>query len=116
MGRTASPRKALDLDTVRSVGLTTPDVEEREIHGAMSLKVNGKLMACPAIHKSAEPNSLMVRVSRLTRSALIASDPRIYYVTDHYAAHPAVLVRLNHLTRRSLKSLLLTAWTFAKEG
>lgn len=116
MARAVSPRKVLDLDAVRSVGLNMPDVEERAIHGAMSLKVNGKLMACAAIHKSAEPNSLMVRVSRLTRSKLIASDPRIYYVTDHYATHPAVLVRLNQLTRRSLKSILLTAWTFAKEG
>ena len=116
MSRTASPPKTVNLDPVRLVGLAMPNVEERTIHGAMSLKVNGKLMACPAIHKSAEPNSLMVRVPRMTRSELIASDPRIYYVTNHYAAHPAVLVRLNQLTRRSLKFILLTAWTFAKEG
>src|SRR5690349_5097533 len=98
MSRTASPRRAVNLDTVRMVGLAMPDVEERALHGAMCLKVNGKLMACPAIHKSAEPNSLMVRISRVTRSELISSDPRTYYVTDHYAAHPAVLVRLNQLT------------------
>jgi hypothetical protein len=116
MNRTASPRRVLDIDAVRAVGLSMPVVEERTIHGAMSLKVNGKLVVCPAIHKSAEPNSLMVRVSRPMRSRLIASNPRAFYVTDHYAVHSAVLVRLDKLTLRTLRSILLTAVAYAKEA
>jgi hypothetical protein len=116
MSRNASPNGPPTLDDVRSIGMALPDVEERTIHGAMSLKLNGKLMACPAMHKSAESHSLMLRVSRATRAELIASDPHIYYLTEHYASHPAVLVRLQNLTRRSLKAILLTAWQFAKES
>jgi hypothetical protein len=46
------------------------------------------------------------------RAALIADYPDIYYVTDHYAKHPAVLVRLGRIDRASLRDLLGAAWRF----
>jgi hypothetical protein len=42
--------------------MALPDVEESTIHGAPSLKVRGKLLTCPAIHQSAEPNTLTDRL------------------------------------------------------
>jgi len=53
--------KMIDFDVVREIALALPDVEESTIHRAPSLKVRGKLLTCPALHVSAEPNSLMVR-------------------------------------------------------
>jgi hypothetical protein len=88
------------------------DVEESTIHGAPSLKVRGKLLACPAIHKSAEPNSLAVRIGFEERARLLGAEPETFYLTNHYVKHPAVLVRLTQISRDSLRELLGMAWLF----
>ena len=53
-------KKTMDFDVVREIALALPDVEESIIHGAPSLKLRGKLLTCPAIHRSAEPNTLAI--------------------------------------------------------
>jgi hypothetical protein len=106
------PRKSVDFDTVRELALALPDVEESTSWGATSFKVGGRLMACEAIHSSAEAGTLMVRIDLPLRAELLASEPDVYYVTSHYAPYPAVLVRLARATRASLKKLLGTSWLF----
>ena len=108
------PRKALDFDAVRKIAGALADVEESAMHGATSLKVRGKLLACAAIHKSAEPNSLMVRIGLAERAQLLSSEPDTYYLTDHYLSHSAVLVRLSKIDRKSLESLLERACLFVR--
>ena len=106
------PSKKIDFDVVREIALALPDVEESSLHGAPSLKVSGRLLSCPAIHKSAEPNSLVVRIGFEQRMELMATEPGIYYVTAHYVKYPAVLVRLDKIDRSSLRDLLGMAWRF----
>ena len=100
--------------------MALPDVEESTIHGAPSLKVRGRLLTCPAIHRSAEPNTLAVRIGSAQRAELMAAEPAVYYVTDHYVDHPTVLVRLSRIHRDSLRDLLAAARLFvisqAKKG
>src|SRR4030095_15952044 len=103
-------RKKIDFDVVRELARALPDVEESTIHGATSLKVQGRLLTCPAMHKSAEPNTLAVRIDFDQRAELIEADPSVYYVTDHYVNYPTVLVRLSRIDRNSLKNLLGIAW------
>ena len=86
------PRTKITFDVVREIGLALPDVEESSTRGAFALKVRGNLLACTAIHKSAKPDSLMVRIDFDQRAALLAEAPETYYVTDHYVNYPAVLV------------------------
>ena len=105
-------RRPTTFDDVRAIGRTLPDVEESTIHGAPSLKVRGKLLTCPAIHRSAEPNTLAVRIDLDERAELMAAKPGVYYVTDHYVNYPTVLVRLGQIDRRSLRDLLGMAWRF----
>ena len=105
-------KKPIDFDVVREIGLALPGVEESSLHGAPSLKVAGRLLACPALHKSAEPNSLMVRIGIEQRAALLAAESKRYYITDHYVGHPSVLVRLSEIDRQSLSDLLSTSWEF----
>jgi hypothetical protein len=104
--------KALDFDEVRKIAVTLPDVEESTIHGAPSLKVRGKLLTCPAIHRSAEPNTLAVRIGFDQRAELMTAEPDVYYVTDHYVNYPTVLVRLSRIHRDSLRDLLGMARLF----
>jgi hypothetical protein len=104
--------KKIDFDVVREMALALPDIEESTIHGAPSLKVRGKLLTCPAIHRSAEPNTLAIRIDLDQRAELMAAKPNVYYVTDHYVNYPTVLVRLGQIDRRSLRDLLARAWRF----
>jgi hypothetical protein len=106
------PNKALDFEGVGKIAIALADVEESSLHGVTSWKVRGKLLACPAIHKSAEPNSLMVRIGPTERAQLLSSKPEAYYLTDHYLNHSAVLVRLSKVDRKSLQSLLEVARLF----
>ena len=105
-------KKTIDFDVVREIALTLPGVEESTIHGAPSLKVRGKLLACPALHSSAEPDTIVVNLDFDQRDRLIADAPRTYYLTDHYVNHPTVLVRLSRMDRNSLTDLLGMAWRF----
>src|SRR5262245_42560721 len=105
-------RTKTNFDTVKKIGLTLPGVEESRTYGVSSLKVRGKLMACPAINKAAEPNSLMIRVSFDERDALIGEDPDTYYVVEHYVPYPCVLVRLSRVNASALRDLLGMAWKF----
>ena len=106
------PGRKIDFDVVRAIAMALPDVEESSLHGAPSLKVSGRLLTCPAIHSSAESNSLVVRIGFDQRAELMAAEPGIYYVTDHYLKHPAVLVRLGQIDQNSLRNLLELAWRF----
>lgn len=106
------PRGTINFDAVRQIGLTLPNVEAGTAWGAPALKVRGKLMACVPTHRSAEPDSLMVRVGVDDRSELLAAAPEVYYVTDHYVGYTAVLVRLSRATPDVLRDLLSTAHKF----
>jgi hypothetical protein len=102
----------LDFDTVRKLGLALPDVVDGTAYGAPALKLAGKLLACIPANKSAEPGSIVVRIDLEHRAELLRQHPDIYYITDHYAPHPAVLVRLSKTTQRDLTELLRDACRF----
>jgi hypothetical protein len=103
----------LTFDAVRKIGLSLPDVVESAIHGAPSLKVGGKLLACVPVHKSAEANCAVIRIGFDLRATLLKASPEIYYITDHYAGHPVVLIRLSRIGHNELRDLLGLAWRFA---
>jgi len=100
----------VDFDTVRKIALALPGVEDATAYGSPAFKVNGKLLACIPINKSAEPGSLMVRVDFASRAELLAESPDVYYVTDHYENYPSVLVRLALIHPDALRDLLGMAW------
>jgi hypothetical protein len=106
------PRITVNFDTVRDLGLMLPGVEESTAYGAPALKVRGKLLACIPANRSAEPASLLIRMDCDDRAELLAADPDVYYVTDHYAGYSAVLVRLSRVTPDILRDLLGMAHKF----
>ena len=106
------PRSTITFDVVRDIGLTLSGVEESTTYGAPALKVHGKLLACVPSHHSAEPASLVVRVDLDDRAELLAADPDVYYVTEHYAGSNAVLVRLSKVNPNVLRDLLGMAYKF----
>ena len=108
--RTRPGSGRVTFDTVRALGLGLPGAEEGRTYGTPALKVRGKMFACIASHKSAEPNTLVVRIDFDRRDEMIAADPDVYYLKDHYVNYPVVLVRLNRVHPDALRELLLIGW------
>lgn len=107
------PRKKVDFNTVREFVRELPHVEESTTYGSPCFKARGTLLACIAIHRSAEPDTLAVRVDPESRSEMIAEAPEVYYLTDHYVNYPFVLVRMKTIQPGALKDLLGGAWRLA---
>ena len=95
------------FEMVRTVGLALPEVEATTRYdGSPVLKAGGTFMAGLASHRSAEPGTLVVRVSLEERDYLIEDAPETYYVTDYYRSYPLVLVRLSRIDRDALRDVL----------
>jgi hypothetical protein len=104
---------SIGMDSVFEVGLKLPDVKESPYYGARALKLNGQMVACTPLNKSAEVNSVVVAISFERRAALLKKSPSLYYITDHYAPHPTMLIRLSKISRAELERTLRMAWDFA---
>lgn len=98
---------------VRKIGKSLDGVVDATAHGAPCLKLNGRIFACQAINKQAEPDSLMVRLPFDQRDALIEEAPDVYYLKPHYEPWPCVLVRLPKVHRDALRDLMTGAWRHA---
>jgi hypothetical protein len=97
---------------VRKLGLGFPGVALSTYFGKPALKVNGEMLACMASHKSAEPDTLVVRVDFLERDLRIGNEPDVYYLKPHYRNYPCVLTRLSKIDNDSLKDLLESGLRF----
>ena len=99
--------------TVRELALALPEVVDTSRLRGIAFKARGKLLACKAIHRSAEPESLVVRVGSGERDRLIAAAPGIYYLTPHYLnSIECVLVRLAKVDAKALAALFANAREF----
>jgi hypothetical protein len=105
-------KKTLTFDAIEELVGDLPGVERGTAYGAPALKVGGKMFTCVPTHKSAEPNSLAVRIDFADRDELITNDPKTFYLKDHYEDYAVVLVRLSHIHRDALRDLLQMSWRF----
>ena len=70
-GVTGLAHEEMSLDSVREIALSLPDVQDATTARAFALKLGGRLLACQPTHKSAEPNSLMVRTPINERDVVV---------------------------------------------
>ena len=64
------------------------------------------MFCCQPTHRSAEPDSLVVRLTFVDRDWLLQSRPDVYYIKPHYLNYPCVLVRLPKIRMNALRELL----------
>ncbi len=102
----------ITYETVRRIGLTFPSVEEGTSYGTPALKVKGKLFA----RLREDPDSLVIKTPFDTREELMAADPEIYYITDHYRDYEWMLVRLSKVHADALHDLLQMAYRAASKA
>lgn len=101
-------RKAeeVSFQTAREIALALPGVEEGTCYGTPAFRVRGKFLA----RLKEDGETLVIKVDFDTRDVLLQADPETYYITDHYAGYPALLVRLAKVDRDALAKLLEDCW------
>jgi len=106
----AKPRAGrVTYETVREIALALPGVEEGPCYGTPGLRVRGKLFA--RLWEDGE--TLVLKVGFDAREMLMAAHPESFFLTDHYAGHPYVLVRLPKVGREQIEHLIEEAWRLA---
>src|SRR5262249_50792435 len=99
---------------VRKLGLKLDGAEDGTSYGSPALKVRGQMFACIPTNKSAEPDSIVARLSFTERDLRLHAEPNIYYLKPHYEGYPCVLARAKLMTDDALAELLETAWQFVR--
>jgi len=99
-------RSAVTYDIVRALARELPDVEESTSYGTPALKVGGKLF----VRLKEDAETIVLRTDAYERAHLIGSDPRTFFITEHYREYPWVLVRLSEVKRAQIAELLEGAW------
>lgn len=109
-------------DEVRQIALALPETDEGASYdGVLAWRVKDKLFAWErplgradlAVLGDAAPAGpiLAARVPDLgAKEALLADAPDVYLTTPHFAGYPAILVRLDRISRTDLHELLVEAW------
>ena len=106
-GRAAS---GAAFEPVRTAASALPGlVPGTRYDGAPVLTLGGAFVAGLAMHASAEPDSLVVRVDPEDRALLLDEAPETYYLTEYYRRHAVVLVRLSRVDQATLRDLLTTS-------
>jgi hypothetical protein len=105
-------KSKVSLNMVRKLALALPGVKESTAYGKAALKVHGKLLVCEPTHRSAEPDSIVIRIDAEQCASFLAEAPDIYYLPDHYVGYNCVLVRLSHITPEALRDLIRAAHRF----
>ena len=97
----------MTFDDVRALALQWPGVEDADSYSTPALKVGGKLLARL---KEDGDTLVLLGVDFNEREMLMASDPDVYFITEHYADYPDVLVWLPSAKKQHVESLLLRRW------
>lgn len=98
----------MNFEDVRQIGFTFPGVEEHLVFGGPTLKVGKRFLACIA---KIDPDTLVLKVKDpLQRDFLLASQPEIYYMADHYATFECVLIRMSQADKDDVRDLFEQAW------
>jgi len=98
--------KVVTYETVREIALALPGVEEGPCYGTPGLRVRGKLFA--RLWEDGE--TLVLKIGFDAREMLMAAAPETFFITDHYAGYPHVLVRLPKARREQIGALIEEAW------
>lgn len=105
-------RSRVTFGVVRRLALALPGVEEGTMYGGVAFRVGGHMFACQPTHRSAEPDSLVVRIDFEQRDELLRIEPDTYYITEHYVGYPSILVRLSRVHPDAISGLVRTAYNF----
>lgn len=94
------------LETVRDMVLALPETEEGMSWGAVSFKVNGKVI----LYWSESRGCPVFKVPVEERDFLIEADPETFFTTDHHRPHGLVLARPERLDPGWVRANIERVW------
>ena len=83
-----------------------PGIVEGTSYGTPALRVGKTFMT----RLRPEDDSIVIKLPIEERDLRVEAAPEIYFITDHYKAWPAVLVRLAQVSKSELQAVLERAW------
>ena len=93
--------RGVTFEQFREMALALPGVEQGPSFGTPGFKVKGKFMA-----RLREEDVLVLKpMEDDEQQFLMGTDPRAFFLTDHYSGYPAILIRLSKVERRQLQEL-----------
>jgi len=93
-------------ETVREIAWLLPGAEEGTSYGTPAFKVKGKLFV--RLHQDGD--AVVVRIEPTERTMRMQADPKAFFITDHYAPYPWMLVRLSAVRKNDLADILEESW------
>jgi hypothetical protein len=97
----------MTFDDVVEMARQLPGVEEGTSYGTRSLRVRRKFMC----RLREDGDTLVLKpVEDIEQEMLMATQPDVYYKTDHYRGYPAILIRLSKIDPADLQELLVQSW------
>jgi len=93
-------------DTLREIALRLPGVEDGMSYGAPALKIGGKHLI---VRWREDLNAIVVKTMFDEREGLMAEEPEVYFITDHYLNYEWVLVNLATVTPEALEAMIARA-------
>jgi hypothetical protein len=89
---------------VREIMAVFPETLEATSYGTPAYKVNKKLL----IRLKEDGETLVLHSD--DRDIFLAKDPFVFFVTEHYANYPYVLIRLNKIRKDKLRAAIVQSW------
>jgi hypothetical protein len=99
--------KPMTIEDLRAFLLALPGVEEGTAYGHPAFRVKGKQLLGLKVADGAAG----LRVGFDERELLMEADPEAFYVTDHYRAYPAVLVRIAKVDPQMFHRMIVRRWS-----
>jgi hypothetical protein len=99
-------REPVTFETVRQLALALPGVEEGTAYRTPAFRVRKKLLA--RLREDGETLAVMMEFG--DREFRLQSDPAVFYITDHYAGYPMILVRLAKVDPNDLRDIIRGGW------
>ena len=98
----------MTFDEIKEICLTFPGVAEHTVFGGPTLRVGKRFLACIA---KIDHEALVLKLPDANeRDFLLATQPDVFYVTDHYADFGSILIRMPQIERELLFELVEQAW------
>ncbi len=112
--------RLIDQDMVREIALSLPGAEESPDYFAFHVMVKDKGKGFlwtwrervdPKKPRVPNPRVIAARTRNVAeRDLMIESDPRVFFTEPHYNGYPAVLLRLDAVSRETLEIVITEAW------
>jgi hypothetical protein len=97
----------MNFADIERLALALPGTQTGTSYGTAAIKLRGRLLA-----RLKEDGETLVLCAVLDdeRALLMDMAPETFFVTDHYRAHPTVLVRLGAADPAQMRDLLVQSW------